>query len=71
MALAVVVVAVVALVVLAVVLLRQGDPGRLSEQAGRPSEGRHVQGRPAGPDAESMSPDPPGGSMSPEPPGER
>lgn len=45
----------VALVVLVgVVLVRQGSPADLSEQAGS-KPGRHVMDRPAGPDAESMT----------------
>jgi hypothetical protein len=59
MATAVVVLAVVATAALVALLLRQRDPGRLSEAQGRRNDRRHVTDRPAGPDAEPMHPDPP------------
>jgi hypothetical protein len=59
---AVVIVTVVVVAVLVVVLARQGAPWGLSEQRGttRSQQRSHVQGRPAGPEAEAMGADRPG-----------
>jgi hypothetical protein len=58
----VVIVTVVVVAVLVVVLARQGAPWGLSEQRGttRSQPRSHVQGRPAGPEAEAMGADRPG-----------
>lgn len=57
-ALAIVVAGVALLVVLAVVLVRQGSPGKLAEQQNKAeSQELHVVDRPAGPDAEPMGAD--------------
>ena len=59
MAIAVVIAAVVATIIVVAVLWKQGSPGRLSEEHGRRSRRDDVVERPAGPDAESMAPEPP------------
>jgi hypothetical protein len=59
MAIAVVIAAIVAVIILVAVLWKQGSPGRLSEEDGRRPRRDDVVERPAGPDAESMAPEPP------------
>jgi len=70
MAVAIVVATVVVVVAVAVVLFRQGSPGRLSEEYGRDRERSDVVDRPGGPGTEAMNPDTPGEpAPAPPPPG--
>lgn len=67
MEIAIVVATVVLVAVVAVVLLRQGSVGRLSEEEGRRRRQADVAERPAGPGAESMRTDVPGDPVAPPP----
>ncbi|HEX6419179.1 MAG TPA: hypothetical protein VFZ77_11825 [Acidimicrobiales bacterium] len=67
MALAIVIATVVVVVAVAVVLFRQGSPGRLSEEHGRDDGRADVVDRPGGPGAEAMNAGTPG-EPSPAPP---
>jgi hypothetical protein len=69
MAIAITIATVVVVIVLAVVLARQGTPGRLSDEAGRRPRRADVVERPAGPDAEPMAPGPPERPADTRPPG--
>lgn len=67
MAIAIVVATVVIVGIVVGVLARQGSVGRLSEEHGTGGRRPRGTGRPAGPDAESMSTDTPGQPVTPPP----